>query len=304
MKKLYYILSVLVIAIAAAVFFSKSAVFNQPIALDVSKSRPPSRSQNADVAVSSNLQVNADTSTPDNQGDKKQGQTHNTAHNTAIRNDLPSSVTGSQPRASSNKATDKQPDSLGTLDTSRAASEARILRNSVDALSKSYKRFFEVAGITDPNIQDKVILILADEQQRLREIVKENRTQGVTKHATQFAEENKATNAQLSELLGAENSSAIVDFRNSIPYRPIAEETAARAAVAGVSLSPAVVDELASALKKLALPVYISSTPVSQTQYAAVTARDNQAIAAAEKILTPGQLAVFKIAMAERIKTK
>lgn len=178
----------------------------------------------------------------------------------------------------------------------------RSIAQQVQAqLQSQYARFFEMNGL-DPVAKEKVLGILVEERNGFIDGILAKKAITTDEQVALFRDSTASAETRLSKVLSPAQMASMNEYRRELPYRPVAEDTAARCAASGIPLAPETVDVLTGYLEKSNIPMPRSGRVYSADQYSKLTSMDGRAVAQAEKILSPSQLALFRESLAARVK--
>jgi len=184
-------------------------------------------------------------------------------------------------------------------------------RTLADARTQSARErmepYFDRAGLTEDE-RTRTVEALIDADVSILEIAATARKEGL--NAPELAKTSKGilteTEARLAEFLGVDRASEVMALKNSSTLRAtVVEDLARRCEASGMPISAKTADDLGALLRQAVVVLPISGeAPISQDIYAQRTMRDPIGIAAAQKILTPQQIALLKNSLAARFTVK
>lgn len=153
--------------------------------------------------------------------------------------------------------------------------------------------FLERRGVFVERLTTAIKVVEEDEaeQQNLRTRSRSGEI-SASEYVSQLKQIGAQTNAELREALGTQTGGELIEYRNSFPFVPIAQQFAARCASAGAPLSDEAVSSIAIVISKYNVTASPSASPREVETLRA--AYDPKAFTHASTILTPSQLEMFK----------
>ena len=177
--------------------------------------------------------------------------------------------------------------------TAGAGPAALPLTDDAKVRLQRVQSFLERRGVGSETLGLALKVLEEDEaeQQNLKAMSRAHQI-SADEYVSQRQQSAMQTNAELRELLGPEVGDQVVEYRNSFPFIPIAQQFAARCDSAGMPLSDDAVGNIAVILSKYNVTAPSSASPRAVEELRA--ANDPKAFARASAILTPAQFEAFK----------
>jgi len=187
-------------------------------------------------------------------------------------------------------------------DATTGPSSKGYFQGASKVLSHDYSRFFEIAGMLGQE-REQMMAILLDERETRIDVLNTSGYSELTMIQKNESAQSlwRETEARVNKVFGAEMAALFIEYRKTVPYRPLAELTAAQCAAEGVAATPSTIDALAKMLSESPVNLAYSGKLVSAETYNSVTRRDSKVIEAASGLLSPKQTEIFQKVLAKRM---
>jgi hypothetical protein len=190
-------------------------------------------------------------------------------------------------------------------DANAGPSSTGSFQGASKVLSHDYFRFFEIAGMQGQE-REQMMAILLDERETRMDALNASGYSELTMIQKNESAQGlwRETEARVNKVFGAETVALFVEYRKTLPSRPLAELTADQWAAEGVAAAPSTVDALAKALSEGPVNLAYSGNMVSADTYNSVTRRDSKVIEAASGLLSPKQTEILQKVLAKRMTVR